>query len=111
MEHDEIFSIFFGIWVVLGIISIAIFFIGKNVQLKRKLFAPFVIGVGVLFIAFIYATSSGGRILYIMVPAVALITFINLRSTNFCDSCGRTIISQDLFSKPEFCSKCGDKLR
>lgn len=111
MEHDEAFSIFLGAWLVLGVISIAIFFIGKNVQLKRRLFAPSVISVRVLFIVFTYAAGSGGRILYVMVPAVALITFLNLRSTNFCDSCGRTIISQDLFSKPEFCSKCGEKLR
>lgn len=110
MSPDEIFPIFFGTWVVLGIISFAIFFIGKNAQLKRKLWPPFVIGTGVLFIGFICAMGFGGQALYIMVPAVVLITFLNLRSTKFCDSCGKTIINQNFLVRPEFCSKCGAKL-
>jgi len=63
MSPDEIFPIFFGTWVVLGIISFAIFFLGKNAQLKRKLWPPFVIGTGVLFIAFSYAMGFGGKAL------------------------------------------------
>lgn len=111
MSPDEIFPIFFGTWVVLGIISFAIFFLGKNAQLKRKLWPPFVIGIGVLFIGFTYAMGFGGEALYITVPAVILISVLNLRSTKFCDACGKTIINQNFLVKPEFCSKCGEKLQ
>ncbi|WP_283132287.1 zinc ribbon domain-containing protein [Enterovibrio norvegicus] len=111
MSPDEIFPIFFGTWVILGIISFAIFFLGKNAELKRKLWPPFVIGTGVLFIGFIYAMGLQGQALYIMVLAVILITFLNLRSAKFCDACGKTIISQNFLIKPKFCSKCGEKLQ
>jgi len=110
MSADEIFPIFFGTWVVLGIVSFVIFFLGKDAQLKRKLWKPFVIGTGALFIGFVYLMGFGGEALYIMVPAVVLITFLNIRSTKFCDACGKTIINQNFLVKPDFCSKCGEKL-
>ena len=111
MNPEKIFPIFFGTWVVLGLVSFYIFFIGKNAELKRKLWPPFVIGTGVLFILFVYLMGFGGEAMYMMVPAVILITILNLRATKFCDSCGKTIINQNFFVKPEFCSKCGAKLK
>ena len=111
MNTDEIFPIFFGAWVVLGVISFVIFFVGKNAELKRKLWPPFVIGTGALFVFFVYQMDVGGEAMYMMVPAVIFITFLNLRATKFCDSCGKTIINQNFFVKPEFCSKCGEKLK
>jgi len=111
MNPDEIFPIFFGTWVTLGIISFVIFFLGKDVQLKRKLWKPFVIGTGALFIGFAYLMGFGGEVFFIMVPAVILTTFLNIRATKFCDSCGKITINQNFLVKPEFCSKCGDKLK
>jgi len=82
MSPDEIFPIFFVTWVILGVISFVIFFLGNNAQLKRKLWPPFVVGTGVLFIGFTYAMGFGGKALYITVPAVILIIFLNLRLTS-----------------------------
>jgi hypothetical protein len=108
---EEIFPIFFGTWVVLGAISFAIFFLGKNATLKRKLWPPFVIGAGILFVVFGYFMGFRGSTLYFIVPAVAVISILNLRATRFCDDCGKTIINQNFLAKPEFCSKCGAKLQ
>jgi hypothetical protein len=47
---------------------------------------------------------------YVLAPAVALITFLNLRSVKFCNTCGKTLINQIPFTAPKFCSKCGAKL-
>lgn len=110
MSPDEIFPIFFGTWGVLGIASFVIFFLGKNAQLKRKLWPPFVIGTSALFIGFTYAMDVGGQALYITAPVIILITVFNLRSTKFCNGCGKTIINQNFLVKPEFCTKCGEKL-
>ncbi len=111
MNPDEIFPMFFGTWVVLGIISFIIFFVSKDAQLKRKLWKTFVIGTGALFIGFVYLMGFGDEAFYIMVPAVILISFLNIRVTKFCDACGKTIINQNFLGKPEFCSKCGEKLQ
>jgi len=77
------------------VISFVIFFLGKNAALKRKLWPPFVIGTGLLFVFFVYLMGFGDQAMYMMVPAVILITFLNLRATKFCDSCGKTIINQN----------------
>ena len=107
---DTVFPIFLGTWIVLGIISFVIFFLGKNAQLKRKLWPPFVIGAGVLFAVFVTLMGFPLDTFYIMGPALILITYLNLTRTKFCDSCGKTIINQNFFAKPEYCTKCGEKL-
>lgn len=108
---EQIFPIFIGVWVVLGLFSAVFFFLGKNAQLKRKVWPPFTIATAVLFVGFAWAMGFPSEVFFVMVPAVALITFLNLRSTKFCDACGKTIMSQNPFSSPEFCSKCGSKLQ
>ena len=106
----QIFPIFIGVWVVLGLASAAFFFLNKDASLKRKVWPPATIGVGVLFLGFVWLMGFPAEVMYIAVPAVALITFLNLRAVQFCDSCGKTLMSQNPFSKAEFCSKCGAKL-
>lgn len=107
---EQIFPIFFGVWVVLGLFSAGFFFLNKNSALKRKVWPPFVIVTGLLFIGFTLAMGIPSDALYIMLPAVVLITVLNLKAVQFCDSCGATIMSQNPLAKPEFCSKCGSKL-
>ena len=109
-DEHEIFPIFMGTWVVLGIISFFVFFISKNAAQKRKLFRPFAIGVGVLFCVFVFLMDAHVQVFLFMVPAVTLITVINLRVTKFCDSCGRTIINNPPWSSPKYCSHCGSEL-
>jgi hypothetical protein len=107
---NEIFPIFFGVWVVLGLFSAGFFFLNKNAALKRKVWPPFVIATGVLFVGFTMVMGFPSSMLFVVVPAVALITFLNLRAVQFCNSCGATIMSQNPLSKPSFCSKCGAAL-
>lgn len=108
---DRIFPIFFGVWVVLGLLSGAFFFLGRNASLKRKVFPPLAVAAAILFVGFVWAMGFPSHVLLVLIPVVVLITFLNLRSVKFCDDCGRTIINQIPFSPPQFCSKCGAKLR
>jgi hypothetical protein len=108
--RQDIFPIFFVVWVALGIAGFFLFYVSKNVQFKKRYFPWYVILAGVLFISFGLGTGLPLEMLYFMVPVVALITFLNIRSTKFCDNCGRTIINQAWFSKVEYCAKCGAKL-
>jgi hypothetical protein len=106
---DQVFPIFFGVWVVLGLFSGAFFFFGKNAGLKRKVWPPFAIATSILFVGFAWAMGFPSEVFTVMIPVVALITFLNLRSVKFCDACGKTTVSQNPFSSSEFCSKCGTK--
>jgi hypothetical protein len=111
-QAERVFPIFLGVWIVLGVFSVAFFFFNQNAALKRKVHQPFVIGIGVLFVGFVVLMGFplDTFFFFVMVPAVALITFLNLRNTKFCDSCGKTLISQNPFARPKFCSKCGANL-
>lgn len=110
MSQEVVFQIFFATWVVIGIVGFVIFYLGKDPKRKRKILPPFVVGTGALFIGFVYLMGFRGEVFYIAVPAVALISVINIRSTKFCDACGKTIINQNFLAKTEYCSKCGEKL-
>lgn len=106
---DKIFPVFFGTWVVLGILSFYLFFIRDDYGFKVKYF-KFVILVGILFLGFVTAMGIPLQVFIIMVPSVALITLLNIKFTRFCKDCGKTIINNVPFAKIEFCPKCGSKL-
>lgn len=105
-----IFPVFYVVWISLGLAGFFLFYLSKDVTFKKKYFPWYVVLAGFLFVSFGLISGLPLRLLYIMVPAVALITFLNIRSTKFCDSCGRTMIDQNWFSKVEYCAKCGAKL-
>jgi len=107
---DQVFPVFFGVWVVLGLFSTGFFYFNKNAVLKRKVWPPFLGAVGILFLGFMWAMGVPPETFFLAVPAVALITLLNLRIMRFCNSCGATLKSQNPFAKPAFCSKCGAKL-
>ncbi|MEW6008415.1 MAG: hypothetical protein AB1629_02150 [Candidatus Omnitrophota bacterium] len=110
MEQTKFF-IFFVIWVALGISSGFFYIFNKDVKLKRKLQPWLIVGTGVLFIAFvIWIAGIRVEVLLLVIPAVVLISALNLKLTQFCDSCGRTLYPNLLNWKIEFCPKCGAKL-
>ena len=111
-QVERVFPIFIGVWIVLGIGSTAFFFLNNNAALKRKVHPPFVIGVGILFLAFVVLMGMARDAFFycIFVPGIVLITLMNLRNTKFCDTCGKTLINQNPFVRPRFCSKCGASL-
>jgi hypothetical protein len=111
-QAERVFPIFIGVWIVLGIFSAAFFFLNNNAALKRKVHPPFVIGVSILFLCFVLlmGTPRDGFFYCIFVPGIVLITVMNLRNTRFCDTCGKTLINQNPFVRPKFCSRCGASL-
>jgi hypothetical protein len=109
-EADQVFPYFFATWVVLGLISFAFFQFNKDADLKRKVWPVVVVGTGVLFVTFVWLMGFRGGEMYVVVPAITLITALNLRAVKFCDSCGATLYYGNLFVKMEYCPKCGSKL-
>ena len=108
--RETVYVISMGLFVMLGLIGSIVFFMSKNVIFKKRYFPWYVISIGILFGLSIIMTGIGFIGLIVFLPAIALITFMNLRMTKFCDSCGKTIINRAMFSKVNFCSNCGAKL-
>ncbi len=109
-DPDHVILTFFIVWAVLGIGGGSFFFFIKNADLKRKLHPAFVISAGILFILFAYLLRLPTIAFVIIIPAVMFITIVNLKVTKFCDECGKTNVSQNPFSIPKYCSKCGAAL-
>jgi len=108
--HPEIGPWFFATWIVLGIAGAWFVYFDRNVARKKRLLPVFIVGSGALFVIFAFLMSGSMRILAFMVPAVVLISFLNLRMIRVCSACGRTIQSGMWFTRAEYCSKCGARL-
>ena len=104
------YPILFVAWIGLGVAGFFLFFVNKNLQFKKTYFPIYIILVGALFIAFSMGLGMRPNALYIVVPFVVLISFLNIESTKFCDTCGGTIINQIWFGKLDHCPKCGASL-
>jgi hypothetical protein len=103
---------FMIVWVILALISFLFFQFNRNAAVKRAVRLPLIVVVGIVFAAFLYyqVGHQQPQILYIAVPAIILISFLNIRMVRFCDSCGKTIYQQLPFSRPRYCPYCGAKL-
>ena len=110
-SKESAFLVFFVFWALLGLSSFLFFHFNRDAKLKKRVFPFFVVGVGVIFGTFAaYTTGWHPAVLMVMLPLVGLITFLNLRTTKFCDSCGRTLYRQSLFGPSKFCPHCGSEL-
>jgi hypothetical protein len=105
------FVVFMVVWFILGLTSFLFFKFNRNATLKRRVWAPFVIIIGVIFAAFVWHMSGGSlAVLVFMVPVIVLISVLNIRLTRFCQSCGRTLEAQPFSSPGLYCKYCGAKL-
>ncbi len=111
-SHPEVVvPVFIGVWITLGIVGLWFTYFDKNVARKKRLIPVFIVSAGVIFTLFTFLMTGGdlGAML-LVVPAVVLITFLNLRQFRVCLACGKTIHSGMWFAKAEFCPKCGGRL-
>jgi hypothetical protein len=81
---DRVFPFFVGAWIVLAIVGLLVFVRPGDAERKRRLFRPFTIGVGALFIFFVVLMGIPSSALLVFVPGVAAITLLNVRNTQFC---------------------------
>ena len=108
---EPVFFSFFVFWVVLGISAFLFFHLNRDARLKKKIYPWFVVGIGIIFASFSAWMSDWQPFVFlVMLPMVALITFLNIRMTKFCESCGRTVYRQPLLGPSKFCPHCGSSL-
>src|SRR4051794_22591855 len=94
-------------WVGYGVLGFYFLF-SRNLSRKRRLYRPYVLGSGVLFLGVLVAMGFPPFMLLFAAPFVALITFLNLRrGLRFCEQCGATVWSMVPLMKPRHCSHCG----
>lgn len=111
MNQDKIFSIFMTTWIVLGAIGFLLFGVHKNAAFKRKVWPIWILFSGGLFIFFLLLIfPKDYTVLGVAIPASSIITYLNLKTVRFCDSCGATVFSRKLITSMKSCPKCGAPL-
>ena len=98
--RDGVFRVGIGLWVLLSTAGFLFFQFSKNAAFKRRYFPWFAGLSGLIFIGIVTTTAISLAMLAIMIPLVALITYLHIRGTQFCGACGRTMIHQMPFSRP-----------
>jgi DNA-directed RNA polymerase subunit RPC12/RpoP len=110
---------YFVIWAIAGLGGW--FYVNRRptVPLRRLWWRRYVIGFGALvyamMIVMLDANPQAPRravvaASLVLLPFFALITWLNLRNTYFCQACGARTRNANFFSKPyTHCPKCGAK--
>lgn len=109
MRSNDLFLIFAAVWVVVGL-SLWFFSRHASQQRRKQWHLILVAGAGLLFICFSYALSQRIEVLYMAVPVVVLVSFLNYKLTRFCQRCGFAVPRTGLFSRATFCPRCGGRL-
>ena len=93
--------IFFLVWAALAVAGFLLFQVNRNAAFKRKYFPWFAALAGAVFLGFMIVIGVPIEGLLFMAPFILLITYLNIRTTSFCDSCGRTTYNNTWFAKAE----------
>ena len=101
------------IWGLLQIGSDLFFRFSRNAPLKRRIWPVLTVASGIIFGAFGFYLQGRQQpqILFVMVPAIILITALNIRTPRWCDACGKTLTRQPISSQTQFCPHCGAELQ
>lgn len=109
LEPKAVFPVFFVLWIALAVGGFLAFHLEKDVAQKRLYFPRYAIGTGALF-ALVIALMAPWPAALLFLPFIALISWLNIRMTRFCDGCGRMSINQLWWQKMNYCAYCGKKL-
>jgi hypothetical protein len=108
------FPVFFGFWIALAVGSWGLIALLPTAQAKKSWSDRISILANIIFFAFLwmqFAPTKGSFALFIMGPALVLITWLNIRNTHFCDKCGKRSFDRKWFGDSYHCPNCGNKLR
>ena len=107
------FIAFIIFWVGLGLGSFLFFRFSHNTPLKRRVWLVDNVATGIIFGAFVFFSSGRQQpqILFVLVPVLVIIMVLNIKTTRFCDACGKMLTRQPIFSRTHFCPYCGAELR
>ncbi len=108
VDMDEKVQVAFGVWAGVSLLGYVLFYANKNTQFKRKYYPAFSVVTGALFLFIVNLMGFFKHQFWIViVPIVALITFMNIRGAKFCDNCGKSNFTQSLQDRKIECQKCG----
>lgn len=108
MRPELIFTVFLAVWIAL-LAAVSLFYSRGSLAAKRR-FHPFVVvGGALIFLGFVTLIMPASTFV-VIVPAVALVSFLNYKMTKFCNTCGATVIQLPPWTASPTCLKCGGRV-
>ena len=80
-------------------------------SVKRNAFRWGVILSALSFLVVMPLTGLDLRLLMLVIPVLAGVSFIFIKSTKFCEWCGTAVRTNDPFVDQEHCPKCSRSLK
>ncbi len=112
MAEKIIVSVFGLIIIIHLAISIWILRFNKNTVLKKKFFPISVIIFCLIFASAIFAQFFPNILpIIIFYPFLAVIAFLNIKLTKFCDKCEKFRYNYTFYEDMKFCLVCGEKFK
>ena len=108
--NNEYDRFFIALWLGYGAVGLMPFYFWRNARFKRRYFPWYLASGGVLLLAVWRSWGMPLPMLALAAPLVGVTLYLNLRTTQFCDGCSRTVLPTFLFSRPSFCPSCGRSL-
>jgi len=104
--------IFFGVffWVLFITARLAVFAINIDIQLKKKLWPMIIFGLAGILLVMAYMLEFPPKGYAILLPALFVIVYSNLKGFYFCESCGKMLANKKIVTSVETCDKCGGKV-
>lgn len=75
-DPDVVWPVFVATWIVLIVVAFFVFHVSRDAARKRRLFPRYIVGVGVLFVGFIWATGFPLGMVLVSIPVVAFFTWL-----------------------------------
>jgi hypothetical protein len=104
MRPEQLFPIFMGVWLAL-LVAVSLFYWKGSLATKRRFHPYVVIAAALIFLGFITLIMPASTFV-VIVPVVALVSFLNYKVTKFCDACGATTVRVPGANAAP-CRKCG----
>lgn len=106
---DEWWNGWWIAWMLLAVIGLLIFGVNPNNEFKKKYFRAWIIFGGVAFIVFAFGIGFPVLlVLFLVLPMVTLVTYINYKISRICGNCGR--YNQKISSEKLYCRDCGAEI-
>ena len=111
ITHPLIWGYIVG-WIVMVIVQIVLFNRKIPVERRKRFLRPWLFGISLLFILYTWVLPMPVIYKILFSTIVALIGWLNLKATKFCEHCGKTLYNQSFKTKDSIlCKKCLSDLK
>lgn len=101
--------IFFGLffWVLFVTARLAVFALNIDVGLKRRLWPIIIYSLAATLLLVAYLLEFPPKGYAVLLVALFVIVYSNLKGFYFCESCGRMLANKKVLTTVESCARCG----